>query len=173
MENKQDNQYNDKLSLFYNQDSFNLDINYGRHYYSTDTNFNILLYRANIIESVVDDFYGEAKPINKKFEQPIRVNIWISENASEEQKYLSDTGIIRQDVESFIFNIYEKELEENKIQINRGDVIEYNPSNRKRRLYEVVDANYINESINQTYGGFTTYYRRIVCIPVKEDFVLL
>jgi hypothetical protein len=168
-----DKQYNDRLSLFYNEDSFGLDINYGRHYYSNDTNFNILLYCANIIESIVDDFYGEAKPTDKKFKSAIRLNVWISEMSSEEQKYLSDTGIIRQDVQSLIFNIYDKELDETKTTINRGDVIEYNQSSNRRRFYEVVDANYINESLNQSYGGYSTYYRRIITIPVKEDFVLL
>ena len=80
-------------------------------------------------------------------------------------------GIARDDAGNIRFGIYLKELEEKQIEIDRGDIIEYNMSGEKSRYYEVESANNVTDETKKTIGGFKPYWKVVVGIPVKEDVV--
>ena len=50
-----------RYGLFMTENSYNLELMYGRHYLSTDIKHEILLYKINIIESKSNDLYGQSK----------------------------------------------------------------------------------------------------------------
>jgi hypothetical protein len=44
-------------------------------------------------------------------------------------------------------------------------------SGEKSRFYEVESVNSVNDETKKTIGGFKTYGRKVVGVPVKEDIV--
>ena len=92
-------------------------------------------------------------------------------DSSQEYYGGSQGGISRDDTGNIVFGVYLKELEEKEIEVDRGDIIEYNMSGEKNRYYEVESANNITDETKKTIGGFKPYWKQITGIPVKEDVV--
>jgi len=159
-----------RMGLFMTNNSFDLDIMYGRNYLQTDNSQEIILHKINIIETKSNNLYGQTKAKDKKYMSPVRLKVMVSV-ADATQKYYGDNqgGITRDDTGNISFGIYLKELEEKHVEINRGDIIEYNMSGEKNRYYEVENANNITDETKKTIGGFKPYWKKVTGIPVKED----
>jgi len=159
-----------RYGLFMNENSFNLEIMYGREFIKTDVNFKIKLYRINILETETDDLYGETKPSEKKFFPPVWVNGIVDIEPST-QKYFAGSTITRDDSGNLKFSVYIKELEELNIDITRGDIIAYNLSGEKERYYEVSNADNVIDSSEKTIAAMKPYWKIITAVPVKSDVV--
>lgn len=159
-----------RYGLFMNENSFNVDIMFGRNYMKTDVVNQVKVYRINIVESKTHDLYGQAKSSDKKYFAPVAVNAMITVE-DQQQSYYGDGqgGLTRDDTGPLTFGIYLSELEEIGLEINRGDIIEYNMSGDRDRYYEVENAQNVVDSTSQTIAGFKPYWRQITAIPVKED----
>ena len=68
---------NNRYGLFMTENSFELDIMYGRNFLDTDVNFFVKIYRVNIIKSKVHKLYGQAKAKDKKFFTPIEIHAMV------------------------------------------------------------------------------------------------
>ena len=175
MKNKEQNidLESSRYGLFMSDNSFDLDIMYGRHFLETDNIQEITLYRINIINTKVHSLYGQSKPSDKQFMTPIVLKAMISVETNEQKVYGGDAGIVRDDTGLLRAGIYLKELEEKNTEINRGDIIMYNLSGTKNRYYEVTDANNVTAVTKKTIGGFKDYWKQIIATPVKEDLTKL
>jgi len=161
----------ERYGLFLSDNSYDLDVMYGREYLKKDSPFFINYYKINVLTSKVDDLYGEAKPADKKFFTPIKLNVMIDIEDGE-MKFMSDTGIGRDDVGHLIFGVFDEELKEKKIEITLGDFVSYNVSGKKERFFEISKADYVADASSKTRGGFRSgYWKKIEAIPVKEDVV--
>lgn len=163
---------NDRYGLFMTENSFDLDVMYGRNYLQTDNAQEVIIHKINIIETKSHSLYGQAKAKDKKFMKPVRISVMVNvENG--QQSYYGDNqgGITRDDTGGISFGVYLKELEEKNLEIDRGDIIEYNMSGTKNRYYEVESANNVTDETNKTIGGFKPYWKKITGIPVKSDSV--
>ena len=161
---------NDRYGLFMTQDSFDLDVMYGRHFLKADNPQFVIIHKVNINETKTHNLYGQAKTKDKKFMAPVRLNVMVDVEEGKQENYGGNPGgIVREDTGNIRFGVYLKELEEKQIDINRGDYIEYNMSGEKKRYYEVESANNVTDETKKTIGGFKTYWKQIVGTPVKED----
>jgi len=161
-----------RMGLFMNENSFNLDVMYGRNYLQTDNIQEFILHKVNIIETKVHPLYGQAKASDKKFFSPIKLRGMITIEDGKQQYYGNNPGgITRDDTGNIRIGIYLKELEEKQIEIDRGDIIEYNMSGQKNRYYEVESANNVTDETKKTIGGFKPYWKLVIGVPVKEDVV--
>ena len=152
--------------------SFELDVMYGRNYLQTDNAQEVILHKINIIETKSHNLYGQTKARDKKFMTPVRLSVMVSVDASKQEFYGGNQGgIVRDDTGNLSFGIYLKELEEKQVDVDRGDIIEYNMSGEKNRYYEVENANNVTDETNKTIGGFKPYFKRVTATPVKEDVV--
>jgi hypothetical protein len=167
-ENIEDERY----GLFMNENSFNLDIMYGRNFLHTDNVQTVKIHKINIIESKSHKLYGQAKAKDKVFMPPVTISIMISIEDGQ-QKFYGDNvgGIVRDDTGNLSFGVYLEELKEKKIQIDRGDIVEYNLSGEKARYYEVESANNVTDTTAKTIGGFKNYWKKVTAVPIKEDVV--
>lgn len=159
-----------RYGLFMSDNSFDLDIMYGRHFLDTDNVQEMTLYRINILNTKSHNLYGQSKPADKQFMTPIVIKGMITIELNEQKTYGADAGVVRDDTGLLRAGIYLKELEEKNTEINRGDIIMYNASGTKNRYYEVTDANNVTDVTKKTIGGFKSYYKSIVATPVKEDY---
>ena len=95
------------------------------------------------------------------------INIFLD----QQQTYYGEGqgGIVRDDTGPITVGIYLDELKEKKLEINRGDIIEYNMSGERDRYYEVENAQNVVDATSQTIAGFKPYYKVITAVPIKED----
>jgi len=159
-----------RYGLFMSENSFNVDVMFGRNYIKSDVVHQILIYRVNIIETQVDDLYGQAKSQDKKYFAPVAVDAMVNVGDQEQANYGDGQGgIARDDTGELSFGIYLDELKEKSIEVNRGDIIQYNMSGDRDRYYEVQNAQNVVDETSQTIAGFKPYWKRITAVPVKED----
>lgn len=165
---------NNRYGLFMSENSFDLDIMYGRNYMQTDNVQYVTLHKINVIETKTHSLYAQSKAKDKKYLPPVKLNVMIDIEENKQDYYGSNQGgITRDDTGNLIFGVYIKELEEKNIDVDRGDIIEYNLSGSKNRYYEVENANIVPHTSNATIGGFKNYWKKIICTPVKSDVTTL
>jgi hypothetical protein len=163
---------NDRMGLFMTDNSFALDVMYGRNYLDTDNAQEIILHKINLNQTKTHSLYGQTKTKDKKFMPPVRLKIMVTVEDGKQENYGGNPGgIARDDTGNIRFGIYLKELEEKQIEIDRGDIVEYNMSGEKNRYYEVENANNVTDETKKTIGGFKTYWKLVIGVPVKEDVV--
>jgi len=161
-----------RYGLFMTDNSFNLDVMYGRNFLQTDNAQEVTIYRINIIETKTHNLYGQSKAKDKKFMSPVKISVMVTVEDSKQEYYGGNAGgISRDDSGNIVFGVYLTELEEKKLEINRGDIVEYNLSGEKNRYYEIENVNNVTDTTNKTIGGFKNYWKRVIAIPVKEDVV--
>jgi hypothetical protein len=163
---------NNRMGMYMNHDSFDLDVMYGRNYLQTDNAQTVKIHKINIIETKSNSFYGQAKTKDKIFMAPVEISVMVGVADGTQENYGGNPGgVARDDTGIIKFGVYLKELEEKKLEIDRGDIIEYNMSGEKKRYYEVESANNVTDETQKTIGGFKPYWKSITGIPVKEDVV--
>lgn len=163
---------NQRYGLFMTQNSFDLDVAYGRNFLQTDNVQEVIIHKINVNETKVHNLYGQAKTKDKKYMSPVRISVMVNVADGKQEYYGAGSGgITRDDTGNISFGVYLKELEEKKLEIDRGDIIEYNMSGEKKRYYEVENANNVTDETKKTIGGFKNYWRRVTGVPVKEDVV--
>jgi len=155
-----------------NNNSFDLDIMYGRNFLQTDNAQTVIIHKINLIETKSHALYGQSKTKDKKFMTPVTINVMVNIEDSKQEYYgNSQGGISRDDSGSISFGVYLEELKEKQIEIDRGDIIEYNMSGEKNRYYEVENANNVTDETKKTIGGFKSYWKKVTGVPVKSDSV--
>ena len=161
-----------RYGLFVSQSSLDLQIMYGRNFLKTNNPQEVIIHKINILESKTHKLYGQSKAKDKKYFAPVKIKVRITIEDGE-QKYYGDNpgGVSRDDSGNLSFGVYLKELEEKHIEIDRGDIVEYNMSGQKNRYYEVQTANNVTDETSKTIGGFFPYYKKVICVPVKSDVV--
>jgi len=163
---------NDRYGLFMTQRSYDLQIMYGRNYLQTNNSQEVILYKINVLETKSHALYGQAKTKDKKFFSPVRLKVMVTVEEGRQENYGNNPGgIVRDDSGNLVFGVYIKELEEKGVEIDRGDIIEYNLSGEKNRYYEIESANNVADTTAKTIGGFKPYWKRVTAVPVKEDVV--
>ena len=163
---------NNRMGMFMSDNSFDLDVMYGRNFLQTDNAQTVRIHKINLIETKSHALYGQAKTSDKKFMSPVEISVMVTiEDGKQEYYGRTQGGIARDDSGIISFGVYLKELEEKELDIDRGDIIEYNMSGEKNRYYEVESANNVTDETKKTIGGFKPYWKRITGVPVKEDVV--
>lgn len=172
------NQYVDlnehRYGLFMTDESFDLDIEYGRTWLLTDNVQEVYIHKINVIETKTHSLYGQTKAKDKKYFAPVKISALVNIEPNQQSNYGDEkNGIPRNDTGKIIVSVFLKELEEKNIDVDRGDIIQYNMSGEKNRYYEVDNAMNITDSSENTRAGFKTYTKRITGYPVKEDITSL
>jgi len=163
---------NQRMGLFMSNNSFDLDVMYGRNFLQTDNAQKVKIHKINILESKSHSLYGQSKTKDKKFMSGVEISVMVNIDDSKQEYYGNNSGgIVRDDTGNIRFGVYLKELTDKKIDINRGDIIEYNMSGEKNRFYEVENANSVTDETKKSIGGFKSYWKLITGVPVKEEVV--
>ena len=161
-----------RMGLFMSDNSFDLDVMYGRNYLQTDNAQKVIIHKINLTKTKSHALYGQSKTKDKVFMSPVEISVMVNiEDGKQEYYGGNQGGIARDDSGNISFGVYLKELEEKELEIDRGDIVEYNMSGEKNRYYEIESANNVTDETKKTIGGFKPYWKRIVGVPVKEDVV--
>lgn len=157
-----------RLSKFFSQDDFDLNISIGQEYLHGDINMKLVLYRVDRSKTDVDDVYGEVGRDQIKFFSPIEINALVKVEQPTNTSYKS--GLVRRNEPgNLTLSVYIKHLEELGVDIHYGDFIGYPETETKMRYYTITNDGKVVSDNKHTMFGYKPFYRTITCAPVQES----
>lgn len=157
-----------RLSKFFSQDDFDVNVKLGQEYLHGDLNMKLVLYRVDRSKTDTDSVYGEVGKDEIKFYPPIEFNGLVKIDEPKNSAYKN--GLIRyNEPGNLTMSVYISHLEELKIDIGYGDYVGYADSENKIRFYSVVNDGRITSDNKHKMFGYKPHYRTIICAPVQES----
>lgn len=156
-------------NFFTSPETINFQIAIGMEYVNKILNQTIVLYEVDRAKTKINDIYSEANFNDLVFKTPVELNVMYKIDKSELKTY--DTQSIKGyyvKVGKLTFNIYEKELEENGCDINRGDYIGVQVTPEHMEFFTVTDDGRVNYDNAHTLWGTVPYYRTVECAAVSD-----
>ena len=150
---------------FYGEEDFALEINMGIEYLTGDIDFRVVLYRVDYEKTNQDDLYGEVEASQIKYKSPIELSCSLSLKPKNNKQYNPNGTLIREEWGNLEFNIYEQQLKELGIEINKGDYVAYPVRPDYIKYFSVVDNDMVNDDTSRLLGLKMGFYRHIVCTP--------
>lgn len=159
---------NTRLSRFYDDSDFDLEMDMAREVIEEDVNFTVVLFRIDRTKSN-NDIYGESNSREIRFLPPVELKVLLNLQKTENRSY-DDGGRLRyQEYGNLDFSVLVKQLEEKQIDISYGDIIGYSDKESNLKYFEVYDDGKINSDNEHTQFGFRAYYRSIKCVVVDPN----
>ena len=146
-------------NLYLSEEEVNLQMMIGMEYVNRILNQTVVLYEVDLEKTRNNTVYRESKFEDIHFKTPIELNVIFKLNPSELKTY--DTSSIKGyyvKVGQLEFYIYQKELEENGLQVT-PEHMEY---------FIVADDGRVNYDNHHTVWGTSPFYRTIKCTPVSD-----
>lgn len=157
-----------RLSKFFSQEDFDLQIQMGQEYLHGDLNMKLILYRVDNQKTEKDNVYGEVGQDEIKYFPPVEFNALVKIEAPKNSTYKN--GMLRYlEPGNLILSVYIKHLKELGVDIKYGDYIGYYETENRVRYYTVVNDGKVTSDNKHTYGGVYPYYRTIIASPVKDN----
>jgi hypothetical protein len=157
-----------RLSKFFSQDDFDINIQMGQEYLHGDLNMKLVLYRVDRQKTDNDAVYAEAGMDEIKYFPPVEFNALVKIDEPKNSSYKS--GMIRyNEPGNLTLSVYIRHLEELNIDIRYGDYIGYPDSEDKLRFYTVSNDGRITSDNKHKMFGFKPHYRTIVCVPTQQN----
>lgn len=156
-------------NFFVSPDAINLQIAMGMEYVNKVLNQTVVLYEIDREKTKVNDIYNEAKFNEIVFKTPVELNVMYKLEKPELKTY--DQQAIKGyyvKVGQLTFTIYEKELEENGCDINRGDYIGLQVTPDHMEYFIVANDGRVNYDNAHTMWGTVPYYRSVTCTVVSD-----
>jgi len=157
-----------RLSKFFSEEDFNLQIQLGQEYLHGDLNMKFVLYRVDRVKTDTDSVYGEVGKDEIKYLPPVEINGLVQIDEAKNSSYKN--GLVRY-IESgnLTIRIYLHHLNELNVVIKYGDFVGYAESEERLRFYQVVNDGSIQADNKHKMFGYKPHYLTIVCAPVQES----
>tara|TARA_R110000803_G_scaffold47825_9_gene99661 strand:- start:22390 stop:22917 length:528 start_codon:yes stop_codon:yes gene_type:complete len=160
-----------RLSKFFDDEDFGLEIDFGREYVEGDLNMTVVLYSINIEKTDTDDVYKEVKSQDMRFFPPVELKVNLEIDASENSTYGPGGRLRYRDYGDMTFNIYDKQLKEKGTDIKYGDFIGYMVDEDTMKFWVVVDDGKIFSDNEHTIFGYKGATRTVKCtVADKNEF---
>jgi len=157
-----------RISKFFGEKDFQLNISMGEEWLYGDMNFTLVLYRVDKSKTNQDDVYGEALTDSISFLPPVEIKAYVKIESPTQQNY-GNSNMSQIEPGNLTMSVYLHYLEEEGIEINYGDYIGYPETESRMRYYSVADDGRIVSDNRHTYGGYKPFYKTYVCTPVNDD----
>lgn len=157
-----------RLSKFFSQDDFDINIQMGQEYLHGDLNMKLVLYRVDRGKTDNDAVYAEAGADEIKYFPPVEFNALVK--IEEPKNVTYKTGMVRyNEPGNLTLSVYITHLEELNVDIKYGDYIGYPDSEEKLRFYTVSNDGKVTSDNKHKMFGFKPHYRTIVCVPTQQN----
>jgi len=156
-------------NFYTSPDQIHFQIGLGMEYVNKVLNQTVILYEIDRDKTKVNDIYNEANFNDLVFKTPVELNVMYKIDKSELKTY--DTNTIKGyyvKVGQLTFTIYNKELEENNCDINRGDYIGIQVNPDHMEYFIVTDDGRVNYDNAHTMWGTVPYFRSVVCTVASD-----
>jgi hypothetical protein len=156
-----------RLSKFFGQDDFDLNIQMGEEYLHGDLGMKLVLYRVDRNKTDIDDVYAEVGTDDIKYFPPVEFYGLVKIEAPKNSSYKS--GLLHYNEPGNLnVSVYTKHLAELNIDIIYGDYIGYPESETRVRFYTVVNDGKVISDNKHNMFGYKPFYRSIICSPAQD-----
>lgn len=156
-----------RLSKFFGQEDFDLNVRMGQEYLHGDLNMKLVLYQVDREKTDVDDVYAETGKDEIKFLPPVEFNAIVRIEEPKNSTY--QAGVVRyNEPGNLTFSVYITHLNELNIDIRYGDYIGYAESESRLRYYTVVNDGKVTSDNKHKMFGYKPHYRTLICSPAQE-----
>jgi len=157
-----------RLSKFFSEEDFDLNIQMGEEYLSGDLNMRLVLYQVDRERTSTDAVYAEVGKDQMRFKPPVEIHGLVQIATAENKTYGS--GLLRfLEPGNMLLSIYIKELTDLGVDIRFGDYIGYPESETKIRFYTVSNDGKVVADGKHKMFGYKPHYRSIVCVPTQDN----
>lgn len=156
-------------NLFASDRTIDFQVSIGMEYLNKVVNQTIVLYEVDRENTKISDIYKEATFDDLVFKTPVELNVMYTLDKAELKTY--DASGIKGyylKVGKLTFNIFEKELIENRCDIKRGDYIGLQVTNDRMEYFIVTDDGRVNYDNAHTLFGTKPTYRSISCAIASD-----
>lgn len=156
-----------RLSKFFGQEDFDLNVQLGKEYLHGDINMKLVLYQVDREKTDIDEVYAEVGKDDTKFGPPVEFNAIVRIEEPKNSSY--QAGVVRyNEPGNLTFSVYISHLNELGIDVRYGDYIGYAESESKLRFYTVVNDGKVTSDNKHSMFGYKPHYRTVVCSPAQE-----
>ena len=156
-----------RLSKFFSQDDFDINIQMGQEYLHDDLNMKLVLYRVDRIKTDTDSVYAEVGKDEIKFFPPVEFNALVKIDEPKNTTYKN--GVMRYlEPGNLTLSVYINHLQELGIDIKYGDFVGYPDSEDRLRYYTVSNDGKVTSDNKHKMFGYKPHYRTITCVPTQE-----
>jgi hypothetical protein len=156
-----------RISKFFGQDDFDLNIQIGSEYMVGDLNMKLVLYRVDRSKTENDSVYAEVGMDDIRYFSPVEFNAIVKIDAPNNKSYKN--GLMRyNEPGNLTLQVYLKQLEDLKIDIRYGDFIGYPETEDRTRYYTVINDGKVVTDNKHNMWGYKPFYRTITCAIAQE-----
>lgn len=156
-----------RISKFFGQDDFDLNIQIGSEYMMGDLNMKLVLYRVDRSKTENDSVYAEVGADEIRYFPPVEFNAIVKVDAPSNKSYKN--GLMRyNEPGNLTLQVYLKQLEDLKIDIRYGDFIGYPETEDRTRYYTVINDGRVVTDNKHNMWGYKPFYRTITCAIAQE-----
>ena len=156
-----------RISKFWSQDDFDLNVKIGEEYMS-DLNMKLVLFRVDRQKTDTDEVYAEVGKDQIKFHSPVEFNAIVKIDEPKNTTYKGGLGRYLEPG-NMTLSVYIKHLEDMGIDIRYGDYIGYPETEERMRYYTVSNDGKVTSDNKHNMFGYKPYYRTILCVPAQES----
>ena len=158
-----------RLTKFFDNEDFNLEVDFGREYMEGDLNMTIVLYSVDIEKTDTDDVYKEVKAQDIRFFPPVELQVRLEIAVPENSTYDANGTLRYRDYGNMTFNIYQKQLSEKLCEIKYGDFIGYRDKEDSMKFWTVVNDGKIFSDNEHTIFGYKGAVRTVECTTTDPN----
>jgi len=156
-----------RVSKFFSEEDYQLDIRMGREVHEGDGNFKAILYRVDN-EMTTTDIYNEARKGEVVYKVPVELNIIPIVDEAENTTFNPANLRDLQDG-NLVFILYQAHLDELEVELTVGDYIGYQVSDTEVRFFSIANDGIKNYDNQHTILGYKGAYKKVTCAPVDEN----
>ena len=160
-------------SLFYDKDSFNVEMEIGKNYIEQDMNQTVVLYSVELGRSATDALYGETSNASGvAFKPPIEIHCVYKIEQPELKSYDKTKSLgTYMKTGKLTVGVYQETLDELGVDIKKGDYIGVQISETHQEMFVVNNDGRNNFDNSHTLFGTRPLWRTVQASPVdKTEF---
>ena len=155
--------------LFYDSEQLRFDIEMGREYVEGDVGQTIVVYQVDLSKTNQDSMYGETKPDSIIYFPPVEIPCVYEVEPPELRAYEKQKNLgTYQKMGKLKFGVYELTLEEYGVDINVGDFVGVQVTEKQMVYFQVENDGRNNLANEMTMFGTVPFYRSITASWVDE-----
>lgn len=157
-------------SLFYDAESYRLEMEMGKNYIEQDMGQRVVLYQVDAQNTQIDDVYGETRPNDIVYKVPVEIPCTYKIDQPELKAYDKDKnfGTYVKDGKLTV-GVYQETLDELGVEIKKGDYIGIQVNPTLMHYWVVINDGRSNFDNKHTMWGTVPLYRTVMCAPVDQS----
>jgi hypothetical protein len=159
-----------RVNMWYDEGDFELDMDVAKEFLENDSNFRVVLFAVDRVNTQVDDVYMETDVHEVRFHPPVEITVsGLKIQEGELKSYAGNGTLSFKDRGNLEFSVLITTLKEKGVDIKRGDFIGYSYSEEGIHYWSVTDDGRTNMDNKHTVYGTRPYYRSVKCVAADPN----